>query len=665
MRRRAAIATALVLLAVCAAYANSLDDGFHFDDFHTIVDNPAVRSLHNLPRFFSDATTFSVLPPNRTYRPVVSASLALDYALGGGYQPFWFHLSTLLWFLLLVWLLSVFYRLLLDRTEPGPENAWLALFAAAWFGLHPAMAETVDYVIQRGDLYCTLGCVAALLVYARYPRLRRSGVYLLPFVLAMLSKPPAAVFPVLLLLYCYFFEDLGARPLLRLRRGAEAAIPAAVVTALLLWLQAAMTPKSFQPSILSPWEYRLTEPFVWLRYTAELLLPLHLNVDTDLTTFSGLNLEACAGLLFLAALLAAIWFTAQRRRLYPIAFGLLWFVVTQLPTSLYPLSEVENDHRMFFSFVGLVLAAVWGAWLLLQRLFGESALEKMRPALAALAVVVLAGYGYGVHVRNTVWHDEESLWLDDVQKSPHNGRGLMNYGLTQMNKGAYPVALDYLARALIYTPDYATLEINLGVVNGAMGQSAEAERHFLRAISLAPGDDSTHAYYGRWLEQQGRTSEAIAQLRTAVALDPPRLMQHDLLIQAELRAGDLTAARQAAAETLAVAPEDSAALQALQQPATPPAPAPAAPDADYWVNESLRLYQAAQYEQSIVAAHNALKLNPGYAAAWNNIAAANASLRRWDAAITAAQRAIALQPDFQLAKNNLAWAESQKKLAKR
>jgi tetratricopeptide (TPR) repeat protein len=83
------------------------------------------------------------------------------------------------------------------------------------------------------------------------------------------------------------------------------------------------------------------------------------------------------------------------------------------------------------------------------------------------------------------------------------------------------------------------------------------------------------------------------------------------------------------------------------------------------VNRSLQLYQAAQYEQSIAAARNALKLNPDYAAAWNNIAAANASLRRWDEAIAAAQKAIALQPDFQLAKNNLAWAESQKKLAKR
>ncbi len=71
-----------------------------------------------------------------------------------------------------------------------------------------------------------------------------------------------------------------------------------------------------------------------------------------------------AGLLFVVALVAAIWLTARRRRLYPIAFGLLWFVVTLLPTSLYPLSEVENDHRMFFCFPGLILAVVWSAWLL-------------------------------------------------------------------------------------------------------------------------------------------------------------------------------------------------------------------------------------------------------------------------------------------------------------
>ena len=343
MRHKLAIITALMLLAVGAAYANSLHNAFEFDDFHTITDNPAVRSLDNLPRFFTDATTFSVLPANRTYRPVVSTSLALDYAMGHGYVPSWFHLSTMVWFLLLVWQLSVFYRLLTDRVEDTPENVWLGLFGAAWFGLHPAMAETVNYAIQRGDLYCTLGCVAGLLIYAGYPSLRKTGLYLLPLVLAMLSKPPAAVFPVLLGMYVYFFEHEDAPPLARMKHAVLAAVPAVAVTVALLVLQSAMTPKSFVPTTLSAAEYRLIQPFVWLRYAGELFLPLHLNVDSDLKASPGVSGPVIAGLLFAAALLVAIWFTARRRRLYPIAFGLLWFVVTLFKRALKKLNNWTGE----------------------------------------------------------------------------------------------------------------------------------------------------------------------------------------------------------------------------------------------------------------------------------------------------------------------------------
>jgi len=751
----------LVVLAICAAYANSFENGFHFDDFHTVVDNPAIQSLRNVPRFFTDATTFSVLPANRTYRPVVSTSLAIDYALGRGYVPLWFHIGTFLVFLGEVWLLYALYRLLLDKIRPGPANEWVALFGAAWFGLHPAMAETVNYVIQRGDLYCTVGCVGGLYVFARYPERRRFGVYLLPFVLAMLSKPPAAVFPLLLMFYCYFFESEGDT-LARWKRAGVGALPSVVATGVLLGLQSAMTPKSFLPSMISPWDYRLTQPFVWLRYFGALFLPVHLNVDTDLSPFSGMNFEMVVGLVFLVALGWAIWVTARRKLLYPIAFGLIWFVVTQLPTSLYPLSEVENDHRMFFSFVGLILAVVWGVWLLIEPFLTGEGRWKVRYATVAFAVLTVAIYGYGVRQRNAVWHDEESLWKDDALKSPHNGRGLMIYGLTQMNKGAYAVALDYFERALVYTPAYPTLEINLGVVNGNMadsgpaseaaGRSAEAEKHFQRAVALAPGDDSTHAYYGRWLEQEGRFAEAIAQLQTAVQLDPQRPFNHDVLIEAYSRSGDLKDAQEEATRTLAAMPGDGAAVQALQHPAAEgvaywinlslaqskqglneasiasarkaleidpnsveaynnigagygamgqwdeaikneqealrlkpdyqlaknnlnwytqekaggksAAPAGAAastaPGVEELINDSMRLAQAGKYEESITAARKALKLKPDSAEAWNNIAADNEAMHRWDAAIAAAKKAIALSPDFQLAKNNLAWSISQK-----
>jgi len=653
MGEKRTIGLALALLAVCLAYSNSFHNGFHFDDFHTVVDNPAVRSLKNVPRFFTDATTFSVLPANRTYRPIVSTSLAIDYALGRGYVPFWFHLLTFLLFLSLVVSLDGLYSLLMNKVSPSPGNAWLALFAAAWFGLHPAMAETINYVIQRGDLYCTLGCVAALLLYARYPRLRRTGLYLVPFAFALLSKPPAAIFPLLLLLYNFFFETPAELGLRRLRSSLIAALPALAVTAVLLGLQSAMTPRSFLPSILPPWNYRLMQPFVWLRYTTELFLPLHLNVDTDLAPFSGLSLQAVAGLLFLVALLLAIWVASRRRISYPIAFGLLWFVVTQLPTSMYPLSEVENDHRMFFSFVGLMLAAVWAAWLLVLRLLDVEQREKLRPALAAVAVLVLAGYGYGVHKRNAVWYDEESLWRDDVEKSPHNGRGLMIYGLTQMNKGAYAVALDYFTRALAYTPNYATLEVNLGVVNGVMAdtgdgtRSAAAEGHFLRAIALAPGDDAVHAYYGRWLGQHGRTAEAIPQLLTAIALDPPRLFQHEQLIAAYAQSGDLNAARQAARETLAIAPDDAAAQQVMLHPP--------AQDTALWINLSLSQYKMAQYSQSIESARRALQLDPNSVEAYTNIGAAYGAMHQWDEAVRNEREALRLRPGYQLAQNNLNW----------
>src|SRR5579875_3773407 len=92
-------ATALLAVAVLACYSNHFGNSFHFDDSHTVVDNPWIRSLDNVPRFFTDTTTFSVLPANRTWRPLVSSSLAFDYWLGGGLKPFWFHLSTFVWYL--------------------------------------------------------------------------------------------------------------------------------------------------------------------------------------------------------------------------------------------------------------------------------------------------------------------------------------------------------------------------------------------------------------------------------------------------------------------------------------------------------------------------------------------------------------------------------------
>jgi tetratricopeptide (TPR) repeat protein len=655
----------IFLLLVLLAYANSFHNGFHFDDFHTIVDNPAIRSLHNLPRFFTDTATFSVLPANRTYRPIVSSTLALDYALGRGYNPLWFHLGTFALFLLLLLLLEELALRLFTLSAPTESsvNRWLALLTAAWFGLHPAMAETVNYIIQRGDLYCTLGVFAAFVLFTRYPSLRRTGLYLIPLALALLSKPPAAVFPVLLLFYLYFFEQKGRH---RLRRSLFATLPSVALVSALVALQAAMTPKTFAPSTIPFWQYALTQPFVWMRYCGQFFLPLHLNIDTDLAPFTTPNARALLGFVFLLGFLATIALTARQRRTYPIAYGLLWFLLTQLPTSLFPLSEVENDHRMFFSFPGLMWAVVWAAWLTLQRFTHTESRKRTLTTALAVSVALLLAYGIGVHQRNKVWLNEESLWRDDVAKSPHNGRGWMIFGLTQMSKGDYTQALNDFHRAERYTPRYPTLTVNLGVVNAAIADNlaptaaapytAEAIRYFQRAIALAPADDVPHTFYGQWLLQHHQTQLAIDQLRLAVTLNPARLMQREELLSAYSEAGDITAALQAAHALLAIDPTNTTARQCLAHPPTQ--------NAAFWINLSLAQYQHGEYQASIASAQHALTFDPNSPEAYNNIGAANAQLHRWDQAIAADQHALALMPSFQLAYNNLHWAQSQKALSR-
>ena len=705
-----------VLAVVTATYANHFHNGFHFDDAHTVVDNPSIRSLANLPRFFSDTTTFSVLPANRTYRPFVSASLAVDYALGRGYVPFWFHLSTFIVFLLQLAGMCALYLAVLRRIRPAAEfetgNRVASLLAVAWYGLHPAIAETVNYIIQRGDIFSTAGVVAALALYARFPGIRRSGLYLLPFAFALLSKPPAFVFPFLLWLYVAFFEPSRER---RLYRSFLAALPSLAVCITLLAFESEMTPKSYAPSILSAADYRMTQPFVLLRYFGSLFLPLHLNVDTDLTAFHTFNAAALAGFLFVIAILIAGWLTARKESTLPIAFGLFWFLISSVPTSFYVLSEVENDHRMYFPFVGLVFAVVWSLWLafefLLQRV---SQPQTARHVVHGGVLVLLAMYAYGTYQRNLVWRTDESLWKDDVAKSPHNGRGLMNYGLTQMAKGAYPAALDSFQRALLYTPNYSTLEINLGVLYGVMFQANEAAQHFQRAIQLAPGSDESHYFYGRWLYQSGDLPSAVRELETATRLNPSRQTAQSLLTVAQAtgntvsywvdaslyqyRSGNYTACIADAQKALDINPNTApaynnigAAYAALQQwdlaiqnerealrvdpsfavaknnlEAYTQQVAQASPKtAEDWLNLSLHDNQAGLFQKSIQDAREALKLRPDYAEAYNNIAAGYEGLHDWDRAIEAARKAVSLKPDFQLAKNNLAWAQQQRNVQPR
>jgi tetratricopeptide (TPR) repeat protein len=288
-----------------------------------------------------------------------------------------------------------------------------------------------------------------------------------------------------------------------------------------------------------------------------------------------------------------------------------------------------------------------------------------------LTVCLLAAFALGTWKRNQVWRSDESLWRDVTLKSPENGRGLMNYGLTLMEKGDARDALDYFQRAAAFTPNYYYLEINTGIAQGLLNNPQESEAHFLRAIAIQPNDAQPYFYFGRWLKSRGRTAQAIPMLQAAVEKNPAFMDARYVLMQSYIEQAQWGALHDLAQDTLKLAPGDAAARSysalSLNHPDALAAAASLAekqPSPENYLNLSLLYHRAGRYQDCIAAAKKALRLKPDYAEAYNNIAAAYESMAQWDQAIEAAQQAIRLKPDFQLARNNLAYSRTQKKLSK-
>ncbi|MBP7497336.1 MAG: tetratricopeptide repeat protein, partial [Bacteroidales bacterium] len=370
----------------------------------------------------------------------------------------------------------------------------------------------------------------------------------------------------------------------------------------------------------------------------------------------------------------------------PVAFGISWFLLALLPTSLIPLAEVLNDHRMFFPFVGLTLAFVGSLQKIpvLQsfkeqgetknKINSKSSLNETKSkrqfvkqtVIISLAVLILLVFSYSTYQRNKVWQDEETLWYDVTVKSPKNGRGLMNYGLTQMSKGDYENALKYFEQALVYTPYYSILHINLGICKGALGKLQDAENHFKKAIELNPNYDNVYYYYGRFLSEHHRRGDAMEMLIKSVNLNPASLDARYLLMDIYNDFEMWEQLKEQANQTLSLLPGDERSLKYLdaannrkgkltiaeeeaKQKATP----------ENYLNLSLIYYQAGLYDKCIAACYEALKLKADYAEAYNNICSAYNALGKWKDAMEACNKAIEIKPDYQLAKNNLNWAKKQ------
>jgi len=630
-------------------YSNHFHNAFQFDDFHSVVNNEYITDLGNIILFFTDGTTISTNPLNQSYRPMVPLLNAIDYWIGGGLDPYYFHLSIFFWYLVLGCFMYFFLVKIFNLSLADDHNSYIALFAVAWYMFHTANAETINYIGARSDSFSTLCIVASFLLY-----MNRSGkkyyLYLLPMLLGIYTKQTGVMFVPLLFVYVYLFEEQRSlADVLRLnqikalvntfKKMAPAIVLGCSVFLINQFYLTSVTATKWNVSV-SKFDYLTTQFFVIFHYVANFILPTDLSADPDLTIITPFyDKRIILGfLLILGMLIVAIKYS-KNVETRPITFGILWFFIALIPTSSFlPRFQIANDHRTFFPYIGLVISFSWYVAVQLKNNSGYlNKFKLIKYGIPLLAIFVICSYGYGTHQRNKVWKTGESLWYDVTIKSPNNGRGMMNYGLALMSRGDYEGAYKYYQKAEETVPYWSYLHINLAILRDAMGFPEEAEKYFRSALSYDPHNVEAYFFYANWLVKRDRTEEARSWLLKGQELSPAHIKTNNLLRDLE----DIQVGTKASSL--------ASLLETIDQFPTP----------ENYLELSLAYYYASEYEKCIEACEKALESDPEFVLAYNNICSAYNKLEQWEKAIEACHKALKINPEFELAKGNLSWAEEE------
>jgi Flp pilus assembly protein TadD len=495
-RTRWALFGAACLAAVFLCFGHALRQDFSpVDDSYLIYNNLAVRG----PTPAHLRTVFSTYDPE-LYIPLTLVSFQIDYLLGG-MHPWIFHLTNLLLHAANAFLVGTLLWLLLRRRTA-------AFMGGLLFAVHPLNTEAVVWAAGRKDLLCVFFVLLTLIAWLRYREAKR-GMYalaLLFFLLALLSKALAITLPVLLLLHALLLEGRRIERKLILQL-----IPFIALSGVFVGIAAFGKTRVVGSS--SAWGTLLMAGKSAIFYLQHLVWPAGLTVYYQ---FRGAITLAdpqffVPALLVIGLLALAVWVW---KRAGWISFGILWYLVTLLPTFLnFHKGESEFyavDRYAYLPMIGVLflLAIILAEWL------------ERRPtwprALGGAALVTLFCV---LSIRQTrTWDSAETLFGHALAVDPASVVARTDVARVQREEGKLQEAFDTLKGGLAYGDDPA-LRMAVAYVYARSGDVQSAREQLEKASEMAPANPEPWNALGGLALQAGDTATALTDFRKAVALD--------------------------------------------------------------------------------------------------------------------------------------------------
>lgn len=548
-RRPTLLAAALIVACGVAAWANGFTDLYiGLDGKESIRDNVHIRTLWppgealSLPTWEGPDLVHGI--PTVAHRPTLSLTLALTRAVAGPGAKAQHAVNLAVHIAAALVLFGLVRRTLATASPPFAVDGGtrLALAAALLWLLHPLQTQSVTYIVQRSESLMGLLLLATLYcgVRARADEHRRlwQALAVLACLVGAGAKQTAALAPLLLLAWDHTFAPAADAKRYRPAFYTAVALPA---WALLQTMSGKVSGNLDPARIL---EFALQQPRVIVHYLRLTLWPddLHLHVNTRLFAVDGV-MDVLPYAVALAALGAGTVVALARR--HGLGFLGAWFFVTLAPTSsVLPIADSIQEHRMYVPLAALAVLAVVAGRALLERVAAPALEARGRQVVgAALLVAVLVALGARTHVRNRDYHREFGPFhAADLHE---NYRILADHAVSRDDILALEAEA---ARAVLARPDadpravpYAWLVS--GLAHARAGHTDEAAAALQRLIALEPEFAYARHQLGVVLLDGGDPAAAIAALQEALRLEPAALTARKDLALARKAAGDVAGAR--------------------------------------------------------------------------------------------------------------------------
>ena len=512
----------LVCSVTLLAYLGTLGFGFVYDDKPVIVENAGIRSWSLVAHSFIPGASTSVagLSGETFYRPIVALWLRLNYA-AFGLNPAGWHIAMLAGHVLMTYLVFVVAQRLSGRRNT-------AGVAAILFGLHPVHVENVAWLSSVNDLLMSLLLLGSFLAYLRFRDGRKLwiGASVLLFGMALLTKEPAAVFPLLILGFAGLFARSRCPENGDIRSAVKegsVSIPYFAVLAAYLAVRVPMLKGLSAPITPLSWsEMILTWPSVMWFDLKHLLLPISSSEFYDLAYVAapGIGnfvLPIC--LLFVA--FAAAWYGISKLADPRLGlFALLWVVLPILPALYLRAVASDNfvhDRFLYLSSMGIVILIA----LAVSRISAGKMLGNTGVTTEWAIVAVLGGAAFAGTISHQVqWANNLLLYQNGIASAPRNLVVQTNLANEFANLGRYDKAIPLYLNVLQRDPNFWMADYNLAYAYFRVGRLAEAEGYLDRAIQIDDHDPDEFMLLARAQMQQGKLAQAAQNAQRALQRGP-------------------------------------------------------------------------------------------------------------------------------------------------